>query len=529
LGNNGGGANATVLKTLSSGGFGFPSSGILIADKIPQFAAVTLTLNGTPTCTGTAANGFPAGASATVYYTTDATGATGWTSTKPASPLWVGCFVVPSSGTIALNSHPGSSAGNVPAAALTLTFAVNGPTGSGSANPCAGLVGPVTNIANSVVGGNATPPAVTTPPQIIGPTINTLVSDDGSAAAANAIKGALQNATSLQGPSGASQVTCSSMPISRTVLNGPRTAPGAVGSYDGVQAVNNNNDFTDVGFVQAGFTIVNSSTTVGSPTGNTFTAAVTGINVSSDIQNSGNIDDTYNIVATAPAGFTVQLFQDNGAGAPSATPLGGATSGATSTASNVAVASGATLHYWAVYASPSGVTTLVRYDGNTIATSTNDGTVHNQTHHELYAGFVALTKSVAIVTNCSGVVPALGVCPGGTMTYTIDYRSIVTFPGTGNTEPAAAILITKPGLLVVADDGTLGTNNWATFTNGINANATDTTAGTIFTYTPGNPPGSTKFSAQVGGAAFSLQAAGSGGCTNAASCSGQIAFAVTVK
>jgi hypothetical protein len=193
------------------------------------------------------------------------------------------------------------------------------------------------------------------------------------------------------------------------------------------------------------------------------------------------------------------------------------------------VTSGTTLHYWAIYASPSGIASLARYDGNSVATSAADGTVHNATHHELYSGFVVLTKSVAIVTNCSGAVPASGVCPGGTLTYTVDYRSLVTYPGTGNTEPAAAILITKPGLLVLSDDGTLGTNNWATFTNGINANATDTTAGTIFTYTPGNPPGSTKFTAQVGGAAFSLQAAGTGGCLNANGCAGQIVFAVTVK
>ncbi|MBV8222889.1 MAG: hypothetical protein JO293_05970 [Candidatus Eremiobacteraeota bacterium] len=540
--NNGGGAPARVLTSLNTGGFGFASAGILIADKIPAFGGVTLTLTATtPTCTGTGGtNGFPAGATATVYYTTDPTGGTGWTNVKPASPLWVGCFVVPSSGTIALNSNPGTSAGNVPggSAAVVLTFAVNGPTGPGSGNPCAGLVGPVTNIANSVIGGNATPPAVTTPPQIIGPTITTLVSDNGNAAAVTAIKNALQNATSLQGPSGASNGTCSQMPANRAVLNGPRTAPGAIGSYDGNVAVTNDNDFTDVGFTPNGFIIINSSTTVGSPTGNNMTA-VAGINVSSDIQNAGNIDDSYTIVATAPAspaGWTVQLFNDNGSGAPNlASPLC-TPAAATCTAASIAVASGATLHYWAVYASPNNTPSLVRYDGNTLATSVADGTIHNQTHHELYAGFVALTKSTNIVTNCSGVVPALGVCPGGTITYIVDYRSIVTFPGTGNTEPAAAILVTKAGQLAVSDDGALAPNNWSTFTNGINVpGASDTTAGTTFVYSGGTGviPGAFKVVATIGGGAFQLQpASGSGSpnvCTNAGLCSGQTSFAVTVK
>jgi len=529
LGNDGGGAPARMLATLNSGGFGFPSAGVLIADKIPTFNATVLTLNGTPSVTTSAANGFPATATATVYYTTDATGATGWTAVKPATPLWVGVFIA--GGTVALNSHAGSSAGNVPAAAVTLTFAVNGPTGAGSGNACVALVGPVTNIANGVIGGNAQPPAVTTPPQIIGPTINTLVSDDGSAAAQTAIRNAIQNTTSLQGPSGASQGTCSSMPANYAVLNGPRGAPGATGSYDGAVAVSNNNDFTDVGFTQsAAFNIINSGTVAGAPNGNNFTAVIGGINASNSVQNSGNINDSYNIVATAPAlaGWTVILLVDN-AGVPGGA-LGGATAGATSTASGVAVASGATLNYWAQYSAPNGTKTLTRYDANIVATSIGNGAINNTTHNELYSGFIALTKSVVIVTNCAGAVPANGVCPGGTMTYTVDYRSIVTFPGAANTEPAAAILVGAAGALVVTEDGNAAPNNWATFTNGLSGAATDTTAGTVFTYTPGpGPVAATKFTAQVGGAAFVLQPAGAGGCLNTNSCSGQIAFSVTVK
>ncbi len=514
---NGGASAARSLTSVEGIGSGAPftTPGVLaVADKIPTFAATTLTLNGSPAIVTTVANGFVSGAVATIVYSTDATGATSW-STSAVNAKWIGVYVTNGAAySPVVNTNGTSAAGNVPNPAITLTFAVNGPTGPGSGNPNA-----VCNIANSVVGGNANN---ANPSQLIGPTITTLV-NDGSAGAPTAINNAINNITSLANPSGASQLVCVAMPANRAVLNGPRTAPGATGSYDGVVAVSNNNDFTDVGFVQAGFTIVNSGTVPGTPNGNNFTAAVTGINVSSDIQNSGNVDDTYNIVATAPAGFTVQLFQDNGAGAPSATPLGGATAGATSTASAVPVSSGTTLHYWAVYASPSGTQSLKRYDGNTIATSTADATVHNQTHHELYSSFVVLTKSVVIVTNCSGVVPANGVCPGGTLTYTVDYRTIVANPGAGNTEPVAAILLSAAGSCLVAEDGTLAPNNWATFTNGLNGAVADSNAwGTVFTYTPGpGPAGATKFTAQLGGATGVLSPIGTS--------QGTLTFAVTVK
>ena len=506
-GNNGGAAAARMLTSLTSG-FGFPTAGVLIADKIPSFGGTTLTINGSPSVSTNAANGFPATATATIYYSTDPTGASAW-STSPTNAKWIGVFIA--GGTVALNAHAGSTAGNVPAPAVTLTFAVNGPTGPGSGNACA-----VNNIANGVIGGNANNAS---PPQVIGPTINSLI-NDGTAAAVTAIQNAINNTTSLQSPSGASQSTCSAMPANFSVLNGPKGAAGATGSFDGVVAVNNNNDFTAVGFTQAAFTIVNNGTVAGAPNGNNFTAVVSGINVPNAVQNSGNIDDTYTIVATAPAlaGWTVQLLVDN-AGVPGGA-LGGATAGATSTASNVAVASGATLNYWAQYSAPNGTKTLTRYDANIVATSNGNGAISNTTHNELYSGFVALTKTFAIVTNCAGAVPANGVCPGGTVTYTVDYRNIMAGPGTGNTEPASALLTTAAGALVITEDGNAAPNNWATFTNGLNAAATDTTAGTVFTYTPGpGPAGATKFTAQIGGAGGQL---GFGQ-------SGQIVFAVTVK
>ena len=66
------------------------------------------------------------------------------------------------------------------------------------------------------------------------------------------------------------------MPANYVVLNGPKGAPGATGSYDGVVGVNNNNDFTAVSFTQAPFTIVNNGTVPGTPNGNNFNAVSPG-------------------------------------------------------------------------------------------------------------------------------------------------------------------------------------------------------------------------------------------------------------
>ena len=530
--NNGGASPAAMLTSVQGLGAGAPftSPGVLIADKIPTPASnggVALTINGSPTVSTSAANGFPATAVATIVYSNVASGASGW-STSPAGALWIGVYI--SGGTTALNAHPGTSAGSVSLAQaqVTLTFALNGPTGPGSGNPCS-----VTNIANGVIGGNAN--YLVTQPQVIGPTISTLISD-GTPAAVTAINNAINNTTSLQAPSGASQSVCSTMPTSYSVLNGPKSLPGATGSYDGVVAVNNNNDFTAVSFTQASFTIINSGTVPGTPNGNNFSAVVSGINVPNQVQNVGNIDDTYKIVATAPAGFTVQLFQDGGScTAPSGTPLGGATAGATSTANPVAVASGVTLCYWAVYSSPNPTQTLKRYDANIVASSNGGGacvTCSNTTHNELYSSFIALTKTIAISNNTCGVfvqppLPATQLaCPGAILTYTVDYRNIMVGGGTG-TEPLSAQLLTAVGSFVITEDGTLSVvsgaapNNWATFTNGLNAPAVDTTAGTTYV---GNAVGSGKFVATVGGAAFQLVPPGVAGTSQ-----GTITFAVTVK
>jgi hypothetical protein len=510
------GSSSFATKALQGAqNLGFPAAGILVTDKVPQFAGSPLAFASAPTLTTNAGNGY-AGTSASIYYTSNATGAAGWTllgagNTPPAGTTFIAAFV---QGAAALSAHAGSSAGNVPAPQITLTFAIVQPTGTGSGNP-----GSVIDVANSATGNNSATEA------IVGPG-GSGQADGNTAAAGTAIVAMMDNTTPLAAPSGASNQTSNQALTSATAYNGPVGAPSAIGSYDGVVAVNVADHFTAVSFTSTN-QAVNSGTVPGTPVGNTTAAAVSGINVPNQLTNAGNTNDTYSVVATAPAGFTVQLFQDNGIGTagsgaggngPSATPLGGATAGATSTASNVAVVSGASLVYWAVYTAPAGTTYYTRFDATISATGSGPAAVQ---HNELYSGFIVGTKTVTVTSaNCpagaSPSPPAGTVCPGGTLQYTLDYRNIMKGPGAGSTIPAAAQLFSKPGTLVIAEDGAAGTNTWAANSGGLLAAATDTTAGTTFT---GNAVNSTSFTATIGGAAFQL----------APGASGQIVFSVRIK
>ncbi|HEX3549703.1 MAG TPA: hypothetical protein VHT53_04975, partial [Candidatus Elarobacter sp.] len=464
-------------------------------------------------------NGY-AGTSATMYYTTNATGNGGWTllsggSTPPAGTTFIAAFI---QGASALAPHAGSSAGNVPSPAVTLTFAIVQPTGTGSGNP-----GSVLDVANAMTGNN------NATQQVVGPGASSGTNDGNTASAGSAIVSMLGNTTPLAAPSGASNQTSNQALNSASLYNGPVGVPSAIGSYDGVSAVNVADHFTAVSFTSTN-QAVNSGTVPGTPVGNTTVAAVSNINVPNQIQNAGNTNDTYTVVANAPSGFTVQLFQDNGVGTagsgtggngPSATPLGGAGAGATSTATGVAVASGASLVYWAVYTAPSGTAYYTRFDATITATGSGSTPPTATQHNELYSGFIVGTKTMTVVSsNCpagaSPAPPAGTVCPGGTLQYTIDYRNIMKGPGAGATIPVAAQLFSKPGTLVVAENGASGANNWAANTSGLLAPATDTTSGSVFTT---NTAGSTAFTVTVGGATFQL---GPGA-------SGQIVFSVRVN
>jgi len=523
--NNGGAFGSQALNSVTS--MGFPTKGCLgIVDKLPTFGATPPSIVGTPTITYTAGtNGFPAsGVSATIYYTTSANGSSGWTTSAPANPTFIAVFLSVTSGTTCLNAHAGTSTGSVTnaQAAIQLQFVMPQPSGSGSGNPNA-----YENISTSIFGDNQPTE------HIDGGNIPAGTADSGGAAPIYAANQGIDlnpipSGGGSSGGNGWSNTTLNNAHLAAGVFNGPSsttpltmstliTTSQATGSYDGSVAVNANDDFTQASFTPAGFTSINSSAVIGTPSGNTYTSAVSGIDVPNALYNSGNKDDSYTVTVTAPAGgWTVQLFPDNGSGTgPAGAAYAGCTSPAASCTATVAISSGQAIQYWAVYNAPSGVATFTRFDSSIVATSVNDNTQVNNTHDELYSGFIALTKSVTITSSgCpSGTSPGYGagaLCPGGTLTYSIDYRNIAVTGGTGNTEPANAFLSTKAGQLVVSDDGAAIGNTWAANTNGLNAPATDTPGGggtwnasDVWTT---NTVGSSHFTVTIGGASFQLGA-----------------------
>jgi hypothetical protein len=309
------------------------------------------------------------------------------------------------------------------------------------------------------------------------------------------------------------------------IFTGPVGAYSAVGSYDGVVATNDNDDFTARGFTPPG-TPTNSGTVAGSWAGNSL-GGPTAVSVPNELQyyNSTNGAKTLTLSATAPVtpgGWTVRICADPTCATTTGWTIGAA--GATSSSTySVAKKTNAVVDYYAVYSAPSGVVAYTRYDATITAT---DGTATNSTHNELYPGFVVLTKSVSVQsTGCSpGQTPGTaGACPGGVLLYTIDYRNIVAG---GASEAGIPNALPAAGSLVISENGV--TAGWAANTNGLNdvlvagANGTTTfgasTPGSTFT---NNAVGATSFSCTVGG---SLVPAGLSGVSQ-----GTITFRVIVK
>jgi len=189
--------------------------------------------------------------------------------------------------------------------------------------------------------------------------------------------------------------------------------------------------------------------------------------VGNAVDNTGNSSDTYTFTATTPSGWTVTFCTDSAC----ATPM---------PSNKLTVASGVTTTYYVKYAPPSTVTTLLQYDFTITATGTGGSGDNNATHDDLYAGFVALTKTATVSSNgCpSGVTPpANQTCPGGVIAYDVNYLNIAQSGGTGNTEPSTALLTAKT--FVITENGTTAPNNWGTYSNGLNAPATDATSGAV--------------------------------------------------
>ncbi|HZO95032.1 MAG TPA: hypothetical protein VFB22_14905 [Candidatus Baltobacteraceae bacterium] len=281
-------------------------------------------------------------------------------------------------------------------------------------------------------------------------------------------------------PGASSGAECGSSSTSGLLI-GPVGMPNATGSYDGNVATTNNDDFVEKSFAPAGFTAINSSTTPGTPNGNTYTSAVTGIAVRHQYHNYSSSTVYAIFYAQAPSGWTVGVYADS-SGSLGSEITGSASSNTytTSTSYPVTVAAGADGYVWTVYAAPSGVQAYNRFDALLAIIDLYTTSDNNEVHDELYSGYVVETKSYTITaTNCSGSPPAGSWCPGATLKYTIDVRNIAI--AANGTTPASATLTAST--LAVTDDGS-NTNSWAKDGGYLNSPGTSSTgtAPTSVTY-----------------------------------------------
>ncbi len=258
-------------------------------------------------------------------------------------------------------------------------------------------------------------------------------------------------------PGASSGAECGSS--SGTVYIGPVGVPAATGSYDGSVATTNNNDFVEKSFAPAGFTAINSSTVVGSPNGNTYTSAVTGIAIRHEVKNTGGSTGYFIFYAqapTSPAGWTVAIYGDS-AGALGTQMTGNANGNSYQTTATLTIAAATSAFVWTVYAAPTGIQAFNRFDAILAVLDSGNYANNNEVHDELYSGYVVQTKSYTITsTGCSGGVPAGTWCPGGILKYTIDVRNVAV--AANGTTPASATL--SAGTLTLTDDGS-NANSWA--------------------------------------------------------------------
>jgi len=529
----------TSVKTL----LGSATAGVFISDKLPAFAGTTAVVQAASVATSAAA-GY-GGTATTLYYSTSATGAAGsWTAftgtaALPATATYIGVLISgnPSS---ELGTNGNTTGNGVVAAArsaVTLTFYVSPPTGTGAGN-----LNTYINEANGVVGGdqpNLTPDsAVTNPPQNVnGPNIPANTTDSVTAIDSGT-QGILYPTPAIPGVSlaaGSSNAVGNMAVIGGGVLNGPFGVPGATGSYNGIALASNNNDVSAVAFTPAGFTPTNTSAT-GTVAGNALGAPYTQP-IANTLQNTGNSVDNITVVVTAPTGFGVQIYASTAAGVATGPVLAGTTTTNTATYTFANVPSGATTdtanqgNYVVVYTVPATATAFTAYDTTITATSGNLPLINNTTHNDVIPGGpIALTKSVALdPLTCTGG----NAVPGCIMTYTIAYNNnaavALACPVTPPT--AASIPTYLAGFyakgLTISENGATAPNTWgATYTNsagtfknttGLNAAATDTNLASTFT---GNTVASYAFTDLVGGAATYVLSPG---------CNGTLTFRVTVN
>jgi hypothetical protein len=422
------------------------------------------------------------------------------------------------------NPSGSSGAGNVTSPQMSFTFTTNQPSGTGS-----GTSGSVSAIANAILDDSSN--------YVIGPGIASGTADSNTASQVAPVETNTTPSSGTTPPGGASNSAVSNAYPSYALNNGPFNNPDATGSYpaapnNGAATATNSLDFTALSVPCAS----NAASSV-----NGLPCQVgANIPIVNSVKNEGNAQDTIKLTAQAPAGWTVQLYNATactaftGTGCTQGSSIAGPSSAGGSVNGTLVVASGASAYYEAVYnATGNSATPFIGVDATITAagqSGTGTGTDTNDTHDDLYpGGVVKLTNSVSVTTtNCpASMSPSnSGVCPGGKLTFSVAYQNIIPTATSSNlgTEPTFAYntCYASAGGLLITDDGqdnpsgAPSANNWVTYTNGIQAAATDTTSNTVFTYyTAGGSttttfPGPAKLTAQVGGASYQLAPGQSG-------------------
>lgn len=302
---------------------------------------------------------------------------------------------------------------------------------------------------------------------------------------------------------------------------GPNAYPTATGSYDGAVTANNQNDFSAINIEPKSTSVGLNSDGSAQVVSTQLVAASAPCIAHSATVTAGN----YSLTVTAPLGWQVGIYTDSACTAF----FGGATVGQQSTGNQAGIAAGTYVIYTQyTTASSISITPFGRYDATLSLYKTGATTPNNETHDELYYGFVRIFKSFVVTTStCKS---GSGACPGSTLTYTIAYSNMVVNASSESTLTTPIPYPYASGL-IVSDDGT-AVNNWAANSNGLVAAPADTTGATTYTYkkagvTTVTAAAATQFSATIGGSGFTLVPVGIAGAGKGTS--GTITFSVIIK
>jgi len=485
---------------------GLPGTGVIpVTDRIPTFNSNPLALATVPTLVLTAANGY-AGTGATMYFTTASapfTSATTWTAITGGTTVGQLAFatylavVVTGPSSFTGKGPSFSDTANVPSPAIRLHFEVTQPTGAGSSLP-----GAVTDMANSVMGSNATDANGALQSLLTGP--NSTSNFDNTAVNATDFNGMIQNTLAV-GDAGASGTGYSNRTAGNAVAGavnlGPVGLPSATGAFSyaagstvffDTGAPDNNHDFTAMSV----YTGLTGSSIAGPPVFYTTPASPAVIVFPNTVLNNGNVVDTF-AITSAPVGAT--------AGWTVAYATNAACTGAVTSYTTASVAVAGSLTFYACYTPPANTALAIfnPYGFGLTATSASDATATNSTYNLVSpGGSVGFFKDAATGgTPTQGTQPCTTApAPGCTISYTITYMNGNPRSGVNDLFGGTA-LATAGGTLVSAgisgyamlDDGVNGANqnavtnlknNWGnlTLTSGLTAAPVDSSGKCTFYY-----------------------------------------------